>query len=1581
MKDLDDTLIKAKKMKGFDEGDKPRWENDPGKLGAAPDRLRELLRAPTEGYAEAIVVPPILAEQFELKHSLINMITSDQMNEAMKAMKTQINMVKNKLRNEIKNFIQTSLSNQTNEIKNIMASLLQMNTTSTSGSGSLFSNTVANPKGELKAITTRSGLVIDGPIVPTPPQSINSAVDERVEETFTDPNLTEYNIKVPPPPVQKYKPLSQREYVLHQRDPLHLNIPYPSRMLKQKQQEKDEYQKMLKALLSNKKTLQELENIPLNENCSVVILKNLPKKLRDPGKFLIPCGFSELKCKALADLGASINLMPLFVWKKLDLPELISTCMTLELANRAICTLARIARDVFVPVGNFTFLADFVIVDYESDPRFPLILGRPFLRTAHALIDVNESINLINVFNNSSEDFLKDLFSNQLSGNPTFSSHPELTSPKVNDDIFDSEGSNVLSKNLLDLDSTKDPHPPLHVSPLSGSTTFSSNSLLEEFVDELAFPPKYNDDLQFDIESDLKEIEFLLYQDADSSLKDSIDQSNLANPADNVVDSVPEMFTDEHALDYSSPLIFDEYDDDFLEIESDAENVYDDPYDSKGEKIKESKILIYELDLPCDFNLSKYDSFISQDLSRVDSKPSTDNEGKIFNPGILIQEKSFKIITCVVQDKKLDTSNASFVLKDFDPPFYEPFFFKEVPSSKMLLLFSSKNEEKVFKPGIHTSEKVYSSFIPELSHPGYKIFKINQIFKSPMKIFLFSCEKDTHTLVVPCLYFTLLDQLKNLQSQGTDIEIVVYADSYHAGDYVDRKSTNGIFIFVGCCLTSWFSKKQIDFVVSPIEAEYVSAGKASQQAVWMKQGLIDYDIELDDVLIMCDNKGAIDRRNCRRSKQPFILEESPVDTKADQRTMAELLRTPTEGYAEAIMVPPILAEQFELKHGLINMMTSNQFFGLEKDNHHDHIRWGSPSVARKRTPAFEESFHEACDRYKDLLRACPHHGFTEFHQLDTFYNALNPTDQDSLISAAGGNLLERRTQDVLTIIENKSKQTSVVTTAMTAILKQIQATPPPASVKSVKEIYVTCGGAHPYYQCLAGDGNTFPEHRDNIQGYVAAAAVNYNQGNSGYRPPGVANQIRPPGSGYLPSNIIANPKGELKAITTRSGIVLDGPSVPIPPPFINLEEDECVDETLTDQDLAEYTIKVPPPLVQKPKTPSQRNFVVHQRDPLHPNAPYPLRMHKQKQQEKDKVQIHKFWQMFKQLHINITLADALILILKYQEMLKALLSNKEKLLELANKPLNENCAAVILKKLPEKLRDPRKFLILCGFNELKCKALADLGASINFIPLSFWKKLGIARDVFFSVDKFTFPANFVIIDFESDPIVPLILGRPFLRTARALIDIYEEEMILRDGDERLTLNMRNDTSSYSNQPQKESIIMINICDDSKGGNVIKYLNENPTPDHVLKSLSPFPIPVEDIDSFLEKSNTSLSYLDNFLPEYKTYINHMKETNSDKSRVHVPNVWTTHPTLMLDSDFILSDNSLPEYEIFYFDNEEKNSNSTTIYADISLLDLLCFNFDFKPDLGKLTSIVDFGIRKNVLFVTNVNLPPKEDHSPL
>nr|GEU56899.1 reverse transcriptase domain-containing protein [Tanacetum cinerariifolium] len=145
------------------------------------------------------------------------------------------------------------------------------------------------------------------------------------------------------------------------------------------------------SLLTNKEKLFELARTPLNEHCSTVLLKKLPQKLGDPGKFLILCDFSGMdECLALADLGASINLMPLSVWNKLSLPKLSPTCMTLELADRSISRPVSVVKDVSVKVLNIHFPADFVVVDFDADPRVPLILGRSFLKTWRAWIDVYE---------------------------------------------------------------------------------------------------------------------------------------------------------------------------------------------------------------------------------------------------------------------------------------------------------------------------------------------------------------------------------------------------------------------------------------------------------------------------------------------------------------------------------------------------------------------------------------------------------------------------------------------------------------------------------------------------------------------------------------------------------------------------------------------------------------------------------------------------------------------------------------------------------------------------------------------------------------------------------------------------------------------------------------------------------------------------------------------------------------------------------------------------------------------------------------------------------------------------------------
>nr|GEV72397.1 hypothetical protein [Tanacetum cinerariifolium] len=542
-----------------------------------------------------------------------------------------------------------------------------------------------------------------------PPPFINSEEDERVEETLTDLDLGEFTIKVPPPLVQKAKPPSQRNYVVHQRDPLHHNISYPSRMHKQKQQDKDEIQIHKFCSPFQQGETFRTRNTPLNENCLAVILKKLPEKLGDPGKFLIPP----------------------FLWTARALIDVHREEMIL----------------------------------HDGDER--LTLNMRHGTSSYSKQPQKESINMINIYDDSCEDYLEDLFeTNHQSGNPIFSSHSDLTLPEVKDDIFDPEGDIVLIEKMLNIDSTKDFPPPHNINPLSGSTTsFFIDHLLEEFADELAlitFPPR-NDDLLFDIESDLRELEYLLNHDPikgmDSYLEDSVDGCNLANPNDNLVDTIPEMFTNEHTLDYSSPPLYDEYDDDLDEFEFDTDDSYNDPFDSKEEKINESKLLIDELDLPrsSDFLPSpKYDSFLFKDFSNVDALPSTNNEDKVFNLGIFIHENLFESNVQVPPDKnvkKKAISHASLILKDFNPPLYELPFHKEVLRFKTLLSFSSENEEKVFKLRILTSKGVHTSLLPELSHRGPKVFKFIKNFESPMEIRPCSFGEDIRILDVSCLHF------------------------------------------------------------------------------------------------------------------------------------------------------------------------------------------------------------------------------------------------------------------------------------------------------------------------------------------------------------------------------------------------------------------------------------------------------------------------------------------------------------------------------------------------------------------------------------------------------------------------------------------------------------------------------------------------------------------------------------------------------------------------------------------------------------------------------------------------------------
>nr|GEZ29908.1 reverse transcriptase domain-containing protein [Tanacetum cinerariifolium] len=420
--------------------------------------------------------------------------------------------------------------------------------------------------------------------------------------------------------------------------------------------------------------------------------------------------------------------------------------------------------------------------------------------------------------------------------------------------------------------------------------------------------------------------------------------------------------------------------------------------------------------------------------------------------------------------------------------------------------------------------------------------------------------------------------------------------------------------------------------------------------------------------------------------------------------MAQMLQAPLEGYEDAIVVPPINANNFELKQTLINLVQSNQFTGrqdpynhlrffnkvtstfrhpevpnttiklllfsfslegeariwLDKEHPRSILTWedlvlkfinqffplSKTTYLRNEITNFllkpNETFNEAWERFKDLLRQCPHHGFFELHQLDIFYNALNSNDQDALDSAAGGNFLDKIPRECFSIIEANPRldiQEQIV--ASLADKLDIRMNHFEKSLNDMKASFIT--PTAPIKAVEEDFQKKFEQKQDDFQNQM----MNFMQN---------IYKNKPSSSSSLPSNTIPNPKGEAKAIATRSVQVQVQDKEPIEKPSV---------------------------VIPKAKA----------------NLPYPARLAKEKICEKDDILALKFMEIFRDFHFELSFADALAHMPKFAPMFKKLLNNKNKLIELTKMPLNENCYAVVLKKLPEKLGDPGRFLIPCDFSE------------------------------------------------------------------------------------------------------------------------------------------------------------------------------------------------------------------------------------------------------------------------------------------
>ncbi|GJU75387.1 hypothetical protein Tco_1272457 [Tanacetum coccineum] len=444
--------------------------------------------------------------------------------------------------------------------------------------------------------------------------------------------------------------------------------------------------------------------------------------------------------------------------------------------------------------------------------------------------------------------------------------------------------------------------------------------------------------------------------------------------------------------------------------------------------------------------------------------------------------------------------------------------------------------------------------------------------------------------------------------------------------------------------------------------------------------------------------------------EPFNLEE-PIENPApplapmdDTRTMAQLLEAPTAGYEDAIVVPEITADNFELKH--------------------------------------------------------------ELHQLDTFYNALNSNDQDSLNSAAGGNFLDKMPRDCLRIIESKSKVRNSRNKPVVAKVSSSTSTP--------------------------GISSDVAELKDMVKEYVSqAAAANYNQGNTSYRAP-IANQIRPPSfppvqnnqnnqgnnqnrynqnrgnfnqasayqppvhqgqiyrpqvvqppayqapapqiqgvskedfQAYVKANDAVMRNMQTQGITTRSGVAYKGPTIPtISSPKVVERETEVTKDTMPPTNNGSIEDVQPPvvPVVHHESISEPVNAPVSASMPNQkPSIPFPSIRNDERRHEKANDQIEKFYEIFRDLSLEISFTDALMLMLKFASTLKTLIGNKEKLSEMARTPLNENCSAVILNKLPKKLRDLGRFLIPCEFYGINtCNALPISARALIFCHISYGK--------------------------------------------------------------------------------------------------------------------------------------------------------------------------------------------------------------------------------------------------------------------
>nr|GEZ44729.1 DNA-directed DNA polymerase [Tanacetum cinerariifolium] len=671
----------------------------------------------------------------------------------------------------------------------------------------------------------------------------------------------------------------------------------------------------------------------------------------------------------------------------------------------------------------------------------------------------------------------------------------------------------------------------------------------------------------------------------------------------------------------------------------------------------------------------------------------------------------------------------------------------------------------------------------------------------------------------------------------------------------------------------------------------------------------------------------------RRSRSdPTLLNNSEMTAEGkgdlpvhDLRTMEELCQPSLNGRGGPIAPIAIQTTNFRLKNDMIQQVQNScQFHGLPGDDankHFDKLLHVTQSIkvigviddalslylfphslthhATACSTNFcqrpDESLFEAWEHYKLSTDRCPNHNMSPVTQIDTFYSGLTLRHRDTINAAAGGTFMKRQIAALKAEMEEINKN----------LMRVLQVN---QQVKAVTLNCETCGGPHSFSDCPTTVGNT--------QNVYAAGAY---QGNT-----------------------ITNPKEDLKGITTRRGTAYPGPTIPTTSssPIVERETEATKDTVHPNNNGSTKDVQpsiVPTESLILNSEPVNSLIIKPVASPVsaprlnqRPSIPYPSRLHDQKLRDNAIDQREKFFQIFKDLNFNISFADALILMPKSSTSIKSLLTNKNKLCKLAKTPLNEHCSSVLQKKLPKKLGGPDKFLIPCDFLGMaECLALANLDASITLMPLSMWIKLslpdlsptcmtleladrsiscpvGVAEDDFVKVGTFHFSADFVVVDFDADPRVPLILRRSFLKIGRALIDVFEGKLTLRVGKEAITFNL-DQTSRYSaniNDMTANRIDVIDMACEEYSQEVLGFSdmiasgNLTPYYDPIVSTTSLTLTPFEnsdfllkEVDAFLALKNDSTSpKVDQYYVDTEGDILLLKafmNAKSDKSSIDEP----------------------------------------------------------------------------------------------